>query len=71
MCLVVFRIAAKFDMELVFKHDFHVFFDIFSKDAENLNLLQRMKVLNEEGSISEEEWEAAGINWNVRGVTVN
>ena len=47
-------------MELKFKHDFHVFFDIFSKDAENLNLLQRMKVLNEEGSISEDEWEAAG-----------
>jgi hypothetical protein len=54
------RIAAKFDMELKFRHDFHAFFDIFSKDAENLNLLQRMNVLNSEGTISEDEWEAAG-----------
>ncbi|KAJ3061807.1 mRNA cap guanine-N7 methyltransferase [Quaeritorhiza haematococci] len=64
---VLERLAKEYDLELVEKSNFH---DIYEREIQPSNpsgntpgrsLFYRMNVLDEEGTISEDEWEAIGI----------
>eukprot|EP01095_Lingulamoeba_sp_RSL-Kostka_P003424 TRINITY_DN143_c4_g1_i1.p1 TRINITY_DN143_c4_g1~~TRINITY_DN143_c4_g1_i1.p1 ORF type:complete len:397 (+),score=123.44 TRINITY_DN143_c4_g1_i1:133-1323(+) len=55
------EIAKEYGLEIIEHLSFHDFFRKYRKNQKYLDLLYRMRVLNEEGSISKEEWEAIGI----------
>jgi len=55
------RLANEFDLELEYKARFHDFYSENINNTDNIELLHRMKVLNEEGKISDDEWEAIGM----------
>jgi len=57
------KLAGEYDLELVMKDPFHSYIYQKSKpdNQENFRLLMKINALNEEGTISEEEWEALGI----------
>ncbi|KAJ1569517.1 mRNA cap guanine-N7 methyltransferase [Cladochytrium tenue] len=55
------ELARKNGLELVYKRDFHQLFTEEIKMDRNLDLLYRMNVLDERGTISADEWEASGL----------
>ncbi|KAJ3035850.1 mRNA cap guanine-N7 methyltransferase [Rhizophlyctis rosea] len=55
------ELAGEYGMELVSKKVFHEFYrEAVAEDA-NRQLLHRMNVVNPEGTMSEDEWEVAGL----------
>ncbi|KAJ3126527.1 hypothetical protein HK098_007427 [Nowakowskiella sp. JEL0407] len=54
-------LASEYGLELIEKKGFHELFLEGIETEENRNLLLRMNVLDQEQSLSDEEWEAAGI----------
>ncbi|KAI9349464.1 mRNA cap guanine-N7 methyltransferase-like protein [Zopfochytrium polystomum] len=55
------RIAELFELELVYRKAFHDLFVEESASEEHRALLYRMNVLDRNGTISPDEWEASGI----------
>lgn len=53
------RIALEYGLKLVLYQTFHEFFDA-ERDG-GRDLLQRMRVFDEDGRFSAQDWEAAGI----------
>ena len=55
-----FRLAKSVGLELVHSEPFHSYFYNSLNDS-SFDLLQRMKVLDRDGSFSNQEWEVAGV----------
>lgn len=57
----VCRLAAEYGLHPVYKREFHDVFDEFREHAEFEPLLQRMKVVDQNGEtdMDEDQWEAA------------
>ncbi|KAK9727997.1 mRNA cap guanine-N7 methyltransferase [Basidiobolus ranarum] len=55
------KLAKEYGLELIKKRKFHHLYSDALNNEEFTNLLHRMNVVDERESISEEEWEAAGI----------
>ncbi|KAI8620470.1 guanine-N(7)-methyltransferase domain-containing protein [Chytriomyces sp. MP71] len=55
------RKAAERGLELVYEKPFHDLFNEEVMDAENRSLIYKMRVLDEQGTISADEWEVSGI----------
>ncbi|KAJ3345688.1 hypothetical protein HDU83_003834 [Entophlyctis luteolus] len=53
--------AAERGLELVYERPFHELFEEEIRDRENLSLLYRMRVVDENGTISADEWEVSGL----------
>jgi len=53
-------LAAEYGLQLLHKTPFHEFFQTEIQCVEQQQLLRRMKVLDEKGRFSKEEWEVAG-----------
>eukprot|EP01118_Nematostelium_gracile_P010476 TRINITY_DN3614_c0_g1_i1.p1 TRINITY_DN3614_c0_g1~~TRINITY_DN3614_c0_g1_i1.p1 ORF type:complete len:355 (-),score=81.92 TRINITY_DN3614_c0_g1_i1:71-1084(-) len=58
---VLQNLAAEYDLKLEYSAPFHNFFKDSLESRENVELLYRMKALNQESTISADEWEACGI----------
>eukprot|EP01113_Clastostelium_recurvatum_P050135 TRINITY_DN9419_c0_g1_i1.p1 TRINITY_DN9419_c0_g1~~TRINITY_DN9419_c0_g1_i1.p1 ORF type:complete len:352 (+),score=63.28 TRINITY_DN9419_c0_g1_i1:57-1112(+) len=58
---VLSRLAAEYDLKLVRKTPFHQFYLECVQHLEHAELLHRMKCLDEEGTISPDEWEAIAL----------
>lgn len=58
---LMLSLAAKYDMELESSVNFITYFEHHRNNPNFRSLLQRMKVFNEQGDMSKEEWEAAGL----------
>jgi len=56
---IIFSLARDYGLQLVFHQRFHEFFLESVNIDNNEALLYIMNVINENGSISEDEWEAA------------
>ncbi|KAJ3329495.1 hypothetical protein HDU91_003849, partial [Kappamyces sp. JEL0680] len=52
-------LAAEYQLKAVLLEPFHSFYE--NEKHNGVDLLQRMKVFNEQGTISQDEWEAIGI----------
>lgn len=59
--------AKECGLECVLFKPFHEFF-YDNAHGEGLDLLQRMRVLNDRGTISQDEWEASGILKLIRDI---
>lgn len=46
---------------MILQKDFHEFYNYYIQYKSNIDLFNRMKVLDSNGNFSEEEWEVAGI----------
>jgi len=55
------QIASDYGLEFVFSSTFHQYYLDQSKDPEYAKLFEWMRCLDHRGSISDDEWEAAGI----------
>jgi len=61
-------LASEYDLELVLKSNFHDFFydktDIKKNEANkhNMDLLNRIKVMDDKNTVSNDEWEVASNN---------
>ncbi|VDB99979.1 unnamed protein product, partial [Peniophora sp. CBMAI 1063] len=57
------RLAAEYGLHPIYKREFHDVFDEFREHAEFEPLLQRMKVVDQNGEtdMDEDQWEAANI----------
>lgn len=55
------RLAAEYGLHPIYKREFHDVFDEFREHAEFEPLLQRMKVVDQNGEtdMDEDQWEAA------------
>ena len=53
-------IAEELGLELIYHKEFHQVFEDDLANQPELDLLYRMSVLNEQGTISNDEWEAIG-----------
>ena len=60
-CAVVFRLAAEYGLEPVYKKEFHQVFEEHQDNPEFAQLLQRMHVVdsNGESHMDEDQWDAA------------
>ncbi len=58
---VLTQLAKEYGLELVDWIEFHDLFNQEAVELGNTDLLHRMNVLDEKGSISPEEWEAIGL----------
>jgi len=56
---VLKELGREFHLELLFLKDFHQFY--YENESEHRNLLKTMDVFNDGGTLSEDEWEAAGL----------
>ncbi|KAJ3010538.1 mRNA cap guanine-N7 methyltransferase [Thoreauomyces humboldtii] len=54
-------LAEEYGMELLYKKSFHDLFEEESRNPQYRDLLNRMRVMNEEGTMSADEWEVAGL----------
>lgn len=54
-------IAGQFGLDLVYNKDFHELFMEERQNEANLALLYKMNVLDQNGTISSDEWEASGL----------
>ncbi|KND04978.1 mRNA (guanine-N7)-methyltransferase [Spizellomyces punctatus DAOM BR117] len=55
------KLALEYGLELEYKKPFHEIFQEESQNEQHRNLLYRMNVVNDEGTISADEWEVAGL----------
>jgi len=55
------NIAKEYGLKLILQKDFHEFYNYYIQYKPNIDLFNRMKVLDSEGNFSQEEWEVAGI----------
>ena len=60
--IYIFRIANENGLELIYSKEFH---ELFEEEIDNneksVNLLYHMRVLDQNGTISSDEWEASGL----------
>ncbi len=54
------KLAAEYGLTRLLKQGFHDFYEDKKRDYNYKNLLNRMRVLDEQGTIPAEEWEATG-----------
>jgi len=55
------NIAKEYGLTLILQKDFHEFYNYYIQYKHNIDLFNRMKVLDSNGCFSKEEWEVAGI----------
>jgi len=55
------RLAEDYDLELLEKERFHEFYTKHVGFSDNQQLFERMRCLNSDGTISDDEWEASGL----------
>lgn len=56
------RLAEEYGLELVYNKQFHHVYEDFSKEPDFNQLLYRMNVIQDDGHLSADEWEAASMS---------
>ncbi|KAI8825712.1 guanine-N(7)-methyltransferase domain-containing protein [Fimicolochytrium jonesii] len=55
------RLASEYGLELVYKKPLHELYEEESRDPQYKELLYRMNVVNDQGTMSADEWESTGL----------
>lgn len=58
-CITTSRLAEEYGLELIYNKKFHQVYEEASQELDFNQLLYRMNVISEGGSLSADEWEAA------------